>query len=61
MKRTTLHGTALIALEVLAPDVPRAPVETGRTYEPVAGRAEYYAARRARYQQLYEAVVAPTA
>ncbi|KAE8763277.1 gluconokinase [Georgenia thermotolerans] len=60
MKRTTLHGTALIALEVLAPDVPRAPVETGRTYEPVAGRAEYYAARRARYQQLYEAVVAPT-
>ena len=50
MKRTTLHGTALIALEVLAPDEPRAPVETGRTYEPVAGRAAYYADRRARYQ-----------
>jgi gluconokinase len=59
MKRTTLHGTALIALEVLAPDVPRAAVETGGTYEPTAGRESYYAARRGRYQTLYEAVVAP--
>src|SRR3954453_4818437 len=28
LKRATLHGTALHALEVLAPDTPRAPIET---------------------------------
>lgn len=59
MKRTTLHGTALLALETLAPDVERAPVETGATYEPASGRAPYYRERRARFEQLYDAVIAP--
>lgn len=58
MKRTTLHGTALIALEVLAPDVPRAEVVVGATYTPAAGREAYYAERLARYQRLYDAVIA---
>ena len=57
MKRTTLRGTALVALEVLAPEVPRAPVETGGTYEPVPGRAEYYAGRKDRFEELYDAVI----
>ncbi len=56
-KRATLHGTALLPLEVLAPDVERAPATTGTTLEPVSARAEYYRDRRAEYQQLYEAVV----
>ncbi|WP_127130269.1 gluconokinase [Georgenia sp. SYP-B2076] len=61
MKRTTLHGTALVALEVLAPDVPRAAVEIGGSYEPVPAHAEHYAGRKARFQALYDAVVAPSA
>lgn len=62
MKRVTLRGTALLALQVLAPDVKRLPPVTGETLGPVAERAEYYRARREEYQRLYEAVVAnPTA
>ncbi|MDD9208061.1 gluconokinase [Georgenia sp. 10Sc9-8] len=58
MKRTTLRGTALLALEVLAPDTPRSPADSGAVYTPYAERAPYYAARRHRFQQLYEAAVA---
>ncbi|MHB1289493.1 gluconokinase [Georgenia sp.] len=61
MKRTTLHGTALLALETLAPDVERAPAETGATFVPVPDRADHYRARRARFEQLYDAVIAPRA
>lgn len=57
MKRTTLRGTALLALEVLAPDVEPVPPVMGETLAPVAGRAEYYRGRREEYQRLYEAVV----
>jgi gluconokinase len=53
-KRATLRGTALLALDVVAPDVPRAPVTTGRTYEPVEGRADYYGQRRERFAALYD-------
>jgi len=56
-KRATLRGTALLALEVLAPDVERAPADTAETLTPVAGRAEHYRSRREEYQRLYEAVV----
>lgn len=59
MKRTTLHGTALLALETLAPGMERAPAETGGTFEPEPGRGEYYDGRRARYEELYAAVIAP--
>ncbi|TRW43956.1 gluconokinase [Georgenia yuyongxinii] len=59
MKRTTMHGTALLALDVVAPGVERAAVEIGASYEPQASRAAYYEDRAARYQRLYDAVVAP--
>jgi len=57
LKRSTLRGTALLALDVLAPDTPRAPRATGATYEPVADRADYYADRRARFAAVYDALV----
>jgi gluconokinase len=57
LKRSTLRGTALLALGVLAPDVPRAPRATGGTFEPVADRAEYYADRRGRFAEVYDALV----
>ena len=56
-KRATLRGTALLALEVLAPDVERAAPATGETLTPVETRADYYRDRREEYQRLYEAVV----
>ena len=56
-KRATLRGTALLALEVLAPEVERAGPAVGETLTPVAGREEYYGGRREEYQRLYEAVV----
>ncbi|MFP5346646.1 MAG: hypothetical protein ACLGIA_06440 [Actinomycetes bacterium] len=59
MKRATLRGTALIALDVLTPDVPRAPVTTGKTYEPESARADYYEQRQQRFAELYETLVRP--
>jgi gluconokinase len=56
-KRATLRGTALLALEVLAPDVERAASATGETLAPVPGRAEYYRGRQEAYQGLYASVV----
>jgi len=58
VKRTTLRGTALHALEVLAPDVTRAPVDTGATLEPVSARRDHYRLRAKRYDDLYRAVIA---
>lgn len=60
LKRSTLHGTALHALDVLAPNTPRTPVGLGHTCEPIPARADYYADRAARFQELYERVVAPS-
>ena len=57
LKRSTLRGTALLALDVLAPDTPRAPRATGATYEPVADRADHYAQRRARFAEVYDSLV----
>lgn len=56
-RRATQRGTALLALDVLAPDVPRAPRATGTTYEPRAEHAGYYAARRARFAETYTALI----
>ena len=56
-RRATQRGTALLALDVLAPDVPRAPRTTGATYEPVPAHAAYYAERRARFGEMYDATV----
>ena len=58
IKRSTLHGTALLALDTLAPGVGRAAPTTGPTLDPVAGRADYYAERAAAFERLYAAVVA---
>lgn len=56
LKRATLHGTALQALEVLAPDSDRAAVPTGATLQPQAGHRAYYRDRIAQYDRLYRAV-----
>ena len=55
LKRATLRGTALLALETLSPDVVRAAVPLAATYEPQAGRSAHYAAVRARFEELYGA------
>jgi gluconokinase len=59
LKRATLHGTALHALEVLAPDVARAPVPTAATLHPIPGRRDHYRDRAEQYDQLYGAVISP--
>ena len=53
LKRATLRGTALLALESLAPDIRRAspPVET--TYRPQPRRAAHYTAAREHFDTLY--------
>lgn len=56
-RRATQRGTALLALDVLAPDVPRALRATGATYEPRPGHVEHYAERRARFAEVYDALV----
>ncbi len=56
-RRATQHGTALLALDVLAPDVPRAPRTVGTTYEPRPAHVEHYAERRARFADAYDALV----
>ncbi|MUN64592.1 sugar kinase [Kocuria sediminis] len=58
-KRATLRGTALLALETLAPEVERARPPYGPGRAPVPERAGHYAAVRARFEELYGAVVAP--
>lgn len=56
-RRATQRGTALLALDVLAPDAPRAPRATGVTYEPRSAHMEHYADRRARFAEIYDALV----
>jgi len=59
-KRATLRGTALLALEVLAPDLPREPPAAGDALHPVTNRADYYSRRHEQYQTVYERVISPT-
>lgn len=56
LKRTTLHGTALLALESLAPDVRRARPERGKALVPDYNRRPYYTERFQRFQRVYEAL-----
>ncbi|MDG4800142.1 gluconokinase [Micromonospora sp. WMMD980] len=53
-RRATQRGTALLALDALAPDAPRASRATGATYEPQPAHVEHYAQRRARFAEAYE-------
>ncbi|MBL7258792.1 gluconokinase [Paractinoplanes lichenicola] len=55
--RATQRGTALLALDVLAPGIERAARTTGKTYEPRAAHHDYYAGRRERFAELYDTVV----
>lgn len=55
IKRSTLRGTALIALDVLAPGITRAASATGEIRQPVVDRAAAYRFRMEEYQTLYEA------
>jgi gluconokinase len=57
IKRATLHGTALHALDVLAPDTPRAPVRTAATLQPVPAHHDHYLGRAQQYDELYRAVI----
>src|SRR4051812_39161180 len=56
IKRATLRGTALHALEVLAPDTARAPLETAPTLHPVPAHRDHYRDRAQQYDRLYRAV-----
>ncbi|GGC08172.1 gluconokinase [Cellulomonas carbonis] len=56
-KRSTARGTALLALDVLAPDVARAPRVTGRTYEPAPAHADHYRERRRQFARVYDEVL----
>lgn len=56
LKRTTLRGTALMALETLAPDVRPAAPPVSAVYDPL--HAEHYAAVRRRFEELYPAATA---
>jgi gluconokinase len=59
LKRATLHGAALHALEVLAPHTDRAPIPTAPTLHPVLEHRDYYRDRAEQYDQLDRAVIAP--
>jgi gluconokinase len=56
-RRATQRGTALLALDTLAPGVQRAPRTTGATYEPRPEHVDYYAGRRERFATVYDALI----
>lgn len=55
MKRATLRGTALIALETLAPEAAASELPLGESYEELDGVAGYYRQLRQRFDALYQA------
>lgn len=58
IKRSTLHGTALHALAIIAPDVLRTPPTQGPTFTPVASRTSQLGEVRRRWDEAYAALVA---
>ncbi len=58
--QTTLRGTALIALDVVAPEVERVPASTGETCAPNPEHRALYNAARERQQRVYQALIAGT-
>lgn len=56
LKRSTLHGTALLALETVAPGVRRARPDRGPTLTPDYSRRRYYTERFQRFERVYEAL-----
>lgn len=57
-KRSTLRGTALLALEHAAPAVERAQPPVGDEILPRTEYAEYYRAQGREFQRIYDAVIA---
>lgn len=53
LKRATLRGTALLALDTVAPDVERASSPIIRTFRPRSAHATYYGALRRSFDRLY--------
>lgn len=60
-RRSTLRGTALLALDTVAPQVPRSQPDTGSVFAPAPERVAYYADRAAQFEQAYRSLVAPLA
>lgn len=57
IKRSTLRGTALVTLDVVAPDVARADPTTAPTHEPHPARAEYHRQRLVEFERVYAALI----
>jgi gluconokinase len=57
VKRATLRGAAVLALQEMAPDVRRNPPTGEPTIHPRAGDAAYYRALEQRFEDLYATVV----
>lgn len=57
LKRSTLLGTALTAIDAVAPGVERATPPVKRTFEPRPEHADHYAAVRARFDELYPVAI----
>lgn len=58
LKRSTLRGTALLALQAVAPEVERAIPERGEPVHPVPERVRRYHARYQRWTALYQSNIA---
>lgn len=58
IKRSTLRGSALLALETLAPGVERARPPHGPTLTPDPQRQEHYRHRLDRFGRVYDALFA---
>jgi gluconokinase len=56
IKRSTLLGTALLALETVAPGVERIGPQHAPAIEPVEDRAGYYGERADRFERVYDAL-----
>lgn len=58
IKRSTLHGTALLALETVAPGLARTAPHRGRTLEPDDRARAHFAERSERFEREYSAILA---
>ena len=56
IKRSTLRGSALLALETLAPEVERVEPPHGETLTPKSPRQAYFTERLGRFERVYEAL-----
>ncbi|MFT4289382.1 gluconokinase [Nocardioides sp.] len=57
IRRSTVLGTALLALESVAPEVERAPVPTAGSFEPRPAFTEHYHDVRRRFEEIYPVAV----